>query len=475
MPASPPVLIQKVGPEPGSPQEAFLACRADICVFGGAAGGGKSAGLLFSALRGVTDPLYNAVIFRRTLEDLDKVTSIVSQANKFFPMFGGVESKGGLRWRFPSGAEIQFAGMQFDKNVEEWYGTELPWIGIDECQFFGERAIMGLLSRNRSMCSMVPCMRLTCNPDADAYVASLLEWWINQETGYYIPERAGVVRWFTRRKGSDEIVWGDTKEELYSHVPEQYSYLRDTIIKSLTFIPSRAEDNVHLMRNNPEYIGSLLMQPLVERERLLGGNWKIRPTAGQVLNPESFIKIAAVPPEAAAKGMWCRGWDIAATEEGRAADPDWTVGIKMCHYDGKYYIDDMQRRRVGPAGLESLVLKTAQNLDGEAVRIAMEEDPAAAGKIMIQAFVRLLDGFYFKAIKIQNKAKEVRWNGFIAQVEAGNVSIVHGSWNRAFLDEMRDLPAGHDDIIDGCSICHRFLYDRKRVGGIVVLPTRRPF
>jgi hypothetical protein len=31
---------------------------------------------------------------------------------------------------------------------------------------------------------------------------------------------------------------------------------------------------------NPEYLASLLSLPLLERERLLGGNWKIRPAAG---------------------------------------------------------------------------------------------------------------------------------------------------------------------------------------------------
>jgi hypothetical protein len=31
---------------------------------------------------------------------------------------------------------------------------------------------------------------------------------------------------------------------------------------------------------NPEYLAWLLSLPTLERERLLGGNWKIRPAAG---------------------------------------------------------------------------------------------------------------------------------------------------------------------------------------------------
>jgi len=43
-------------------------------------------------------------------------------------------------------------------------------------------------------------------------VAQFIAWWINWETGYPIKERSGVVRWFLRRE--DELIWGDTKEEL---------------------------------------------------------------------------------------------------------------------------------------------------------------------------------------------------------------------------------------------------------------------
>jgi hypothetical protein len=49
---------------------------------------------------------------------------------------------------------------------------------------------------------------------------------------------------------------------------------------SVTFIPATVFNNPALTRVNPEYLGWLLSLPTLERERLLGGNWKIRPTAG---------------------------------------------------------------------------------------------------------------------------------------------------------------------------------------------------
>jgi hypothetical protein len=49
---------------------------------------------------------------------------------------------------------------------------------------------------------------------------------------------------------------------------------------SVTFIPPKVFDNPALLQVNPEYLAWLLSLPLLERERLLGGNWKIRPAAG---------------------------------------------------------------------------------------------------------------------------------------------------------------------------------------------------
>ena len=60
-----------IKPQEG-PQEKFLATSADICIYGGAAGGGKTYGLLLAPLRHMNYTDYNATIFRR---DYTQVTS----------------------------------------------------------------------------------------------------------------------------------------------------------------------------------------------------------------------------------------------------------------------------------------------------------------------------------------------------------------------------------------------------------------
>ena len=52
----------RIAPQPG-PQSAFLRSDADIAIYGGAAGGGKTYALLLEALRNVDVPGFGAVIF----------------------------------------------------------------------------------------------------------------------------------------------------------------------------------------------------------------------------------------------------------------------------------------------------------------------------------------------------------------------------------------------------------------------------
>jgi len=53
------------------PQTEFLRSPADICIYGGAAGGGKTTGLILEPLRHVSRvPNFTAVLFRRTMPQI---------------------------------------------------------------------------------------------------------------------------------------------------------------------------------------------------------------------------------------------------------------------------------------------------------------------------------------------------------------------------------------------------------------------
>src|SRR5215468_6973160 len=108
-------------------------------------------------------------------------------------------------WRWPRGGKIKFLHLQFDSTVYDWQGAQITLICFDELTHFSRHQFFYMVSRNRSTCGVRPYIRATCNPDADSWVADFLAWWIDRETGFPIPERAGVLRYFVRV--SDEIVW----------------------------------------------------------------------------------------------------------------------------------------------------------------------------------------------------------------------------------------------------------------------------
>ena len=266
-----------IKPQPG-PQEMFLSTTADICIYGGAAGGGKTFGLLMEPLRHIDNGDFGAVIFRKTSNQITAEGGLWDTSYQLYPMVGGTPKKTpSYSWTFPSGMKVTFAHMQLEKDVLNWQGTQIPLICFDELTHFKRSQFFYMLSRNRSGSGVPGYIRATCNPDASSWVAEFISWWWDPKTGYPIPERSGVIRWMYRR--SDEIYWADSKEELWEQfdlkTPEERAEP-----KSVTFIASTLQDNKILLSKDPGYMANLKALPTVERERLLHGNWLIMPAAG---------------------------------------------------------------------------------------------------------------------------------------------------------------------------------------------------
>ena len=71
--------VRVIKPQAG-PQEQFLASPADIAIYGGAAGSGKTWGVLMEPLRHVTNtPDFYAVFFRRSLGHENRQISIARE------------------------------------------------------------------------------------------------------------------------------------------------------------------------------------------------------------------------------------------------------------------------------------------------------------------------------------------------------------------------------------------------------------
>ena len=156
----------------------------------------------------------------------------------------------------------------------------------------------------------------------------------------------------------------------------------------------------------------------------------------------------AVLEEAPSCRRVVRAWDLAATAAGASRDPDWTVGVRLGRLEsGGVIVLDVVRLRAGPAEVAQAIVQTAQ-LDGRGVVVGLPQDPGQAGKQQVAWLSGQLTGFRVAASP-ETGAKLTRAGPVAACVEAGQLALLRGAWNRVFLDELRDFPGGRkDDQVD---------------------------
>lgn len=429
---------------------------ADIAIYGGAAGGGKSFALLMEALRHTPrNKEFAAVFFRRNTTQVRNPGGLWDESMKLFPWAGGVPIRHSLEWNWPDGGKVKMAHIEHESTVLDWQGAQIPLIGFDELTHFTQTQFFYMVSRNRSTCGVRPYIRATTNPDADSWVAAFIAWWIDQQTGYPIPERAGKVRWFIRL--NDVIIWADSPQELREKYgrPDLPDDHEDQVMpKSVTFIPARLSDNKILMKADPGYLANLKAMSTVERERLLGGNWKIKPAAGLYFKRSDATLVDTIPTDVVS---WVRRWDLAATEVSESnPDPDWTAGVLMGRTaSGRYIIADVVHMRKRSDDVRKAVKRTAEN-DAQRfgqgkVKIWIPQDPGQAGVTQVDDYTKHLSGYSVRSIR-ETGDKVTRADPFAAQWQANNVDVLRAPWNDTFFGELEAFPStAHDDQVDAAS------------------------
>lgn len=428
-----------IGPQRG-PQTKFLKCSADICIYGGAAGAGKTFAILLEPIFHLHIPHFGAVIFRRNSTMVRNQGGLWDTSMQIYsnPILKGNPKETTLEWDFPTPSTVKFAHLQYESDVLSWQGAQIPLIIFDELTHFTRTQFFYMMSRNRSTCGIKPYIRATTNPDSESWVREFIDWWIDPETGIAIPDRSGKIRWFIQI--NDELIWADTKSELLEKYPS-------SLPKSFTFISASIFDNQKLLAVDPGYLANLHALPRVERERLLNGNWNIKPSAGLYFQKGYFEVVEAVPQTIQS----VRYWDRAATRKTENNDPDYTVGIKIVKDSNNIiYIVDMIRIQETPLKVQTTI-KNAAIQDGIRTQIGIEEDPGQAGVADAEHLTRILQGFYVKRNRVM-KDKVTRALPVSAQAEAGNIKVLKAKWNEDFFKELENFPEGkHDDIVDALS------------------------
>lgn len=133
-----------------------------------------------------------------------------------------------------------------------------------------------------------------------------------------------------------------------------------------------------------------------------------------------------------------RYWDKAAST---AASAKFTAGARLSYgADGIIYVEDVKRGQWSTGERRAVMRQTAQ-MDGIEVVIGVEQEPGSSGLDSVQDDIRLLAGFAAFADRPSGD-KDTRLLPFAAQAEAGNVRLLAGAWNEAFIDELTAIPNG---------------------------------
>ena len=433
-----------IKPQPG-PQEAFLSSPADIVIFGGSAGCGKTFAELMDPIRYKNIKGFGCTIFRKNANQITQQGGLWDESLELYSQIKGALPRISDReWWFKDKkgnivSRVSVKHIERDADVHSYQGGQICALFFDELCHFSEYTFFYMLSRNRSSCGVQPYVRATCNPDPDSWVARFISWWINQDTGYPIQERSGVIRYMVRI--GNKITWGDSREELYEKCHLDTQEKREKV-KSVTFIPALLKDNPALLKKDPGYRANLEALPEVEREQLLHGNWKIKKAAGLYFKRTQVKHYYAVVPDDITSIVRC--WDLAATSEDEEGDPAYTAGVLLGkRKDGSFVVIDVINERLSASEVRNLVRLTAEK-DRAAypklpVIVRLPKDPGQAGKDQALQYVQYLAGFNVKTVA-ETGSKEARATPFAAQWQAGNVGLVIANWNEDYLKQLESFP-----------------------------------
>jgi predicted phage terminase large subunit-like protein len=432
-PSSPPVLWE---PNPGVQTE-FLSSDAREVLYGGAAGGGKSAAIIAAPLRWIEFPDFRCLTLRREATQLGNLIDKSQLYRHLGASFHGTD----LIWTFPEGAEVRFAHCKDEADKFNFSGDELQLIQFDELTHFTLGQYQEICSRLRSPNPLLPrYIRATTNPGGIGHEWVLARWgaWLNKdfeaeglsprfdEEGERLPPaRPGEILWVLK-VGDDEV-----------YVPKGTPRAL-----SRQFIPAKLSDNPKLTEADPEYEIQLEQHDRVRRAQLKDGNWLAVAGKGDYFKRQWFRMLPARP----VCTHLIRYWDRAGSVAG-----DWTVGALMGRTAaGRFVVLDVARMRGRPGEVLTFMQSTAA-ADGKRVVIGLEQDPGQAGVDQIESTVKALAGYRTVVVRPTGK-KAVRAGPFSSQCESGNVDMVIGPWNQAYFKEAEDFPEGaNDDQIDASS------------------------
>jgi hypothetical protein len=243
-------------PNPGPQTDAYFS-EADVLLYGGEPGGGKSQlilGLAFNEHR-------RSLIMRREYGDLER---LIDDALKIHGSRDGFNGSPPPKLKISADKVINFRAAHRIGDEQGTMGQGRDLLGIDEATHFAESQIRFLMGWVRSEVPGQRCRTvLATNPPLSAeglWVNKMFAPWLDPK--YPHPAKPGELRWVVSDEdGNDEWVSG----------PGDTRIVRGKTVRpvSRTYIPASVRDNPYYAATDYERTLDNLPEPY--RSQLMGG------------------------------------------------------------------------------------------------------------------------------------------------------------------------------------------------------------
>lgn len=239
----------------------------------------NSAIMTFLPLYEVWNPSFTGYGFRKEEKD---ITKGLWNTSKIFYNGYATAAESSFTWTFPSGAKQKYEHLQNENEIDRRFrGVELPLIFIDELPQLNEKTFFTLLGSNRNTIGARNRFVSSCNPvSRQHWLHKLLSWYIDEDTKTIIPERDGKIRYFFKYGNTvDEIIWGNSREEVYDKAKGFIDILTDegedplALISSFCFIEGLYNDNKIFKSLDQTYKGRLVQQGGIVASKDIKGIW----------------------------------------------------------------------------------------------------------------------------------------------------------------------------------------------------------
>lgn len=250
----------------------------------------------FAAILSVAEylsiPNFRAVFIRKQLSEVKVAGGLYDEFKKLYGGFSNTRESDSPRVTFPCGSWVDFTHVsderpsQFLERVKGW---QYDFIYLDEATSYQYNTFQKIMTRNRGSAGIGSKIRMTTNPHNKHWIKKMVQWYIGPD-GFIRPERDGCVRYFYAiGENVEDLVWGNSKKEVYLQCKEnidrklrklsngKIKFTYENLIKSFVFYGGSISDNVSLIGQNKDYVGSIAASGGKSGEQLLEGNWNVDP------------------------------------------------------------------------------------------------------------------------------------------------------------------------------------------------------